>query len=267
MDNDLNNNTDNNVNVGNVIPNATTGDTAQVVPTPVSSENIQPIVSPASNIVTGESVNSDVSAIPQTVSAQPTVSTPQTTVNTVEQTSVVTETPIVNTTQNVTPSATVQPNVTNTKSNDEIAEKAYYKNIYTMMGIIVGAVLLIAGILLYFLLNGTIENRNRLTCTKTIQGEGYQEHIKRYYTFDNGLMMRVYLTHTYTYDELTDDIYDQTFGDVIKDEKQPISKYGFGTNVMRKDNVVTVTAYDVNYFEDTDKDVQKQNKDEGYTCE
>ena len=265
MDNNLNNNTDNNVNVANVIPGV--GDTIQVVPTPINAQSIQPA---ASTIVTGDNPNNVASTTPQTISAttQSTTTESQPTINTVQQPNIVTETPIVNTVQNVTPTTVQQQNVNNIKTNDdEVAEKAYYKKIYKMMGIIVGSVLLIAGILLYFLLNGSIENRNRLTCTKTIQGEGYQEHIKRYYTFDNGLMMRVYFTHTYTYDNLTDEVYDETYGNLIKDERQPISKYGFGTNVMREDNVVKVTAYDVNYFNENDKDILKKNKDEGYTCE
>lgn len=253
MDNNLNNNTENNVNVGNVIPGA--GETTQVIPTPVNIQSIQqPTVSPASNV---ETVNNNVQ---QTVATQPTV---------VERTPAVgAEVTTASISQpTVTQSAIVQSKVTNTVNNDEDAQKAYYKKIYTMMGIIVGSVLLIAGILLYFLLNGSIENRNRLTCTKTIQGEGYQEHIKRYYTFDNGLMMRVYLTHTYTYDNLTDDLYEEIFGNVISNDNQPLSKYGFGTGINRDGNVVTVTAYDVNYFESTDKDMLKKNKEEGFTCD
>lgn len=266
MDNNLNNNTDNNVNVGNVIPSATTSGTAQVVPTPVNSVDVQPIVSPASNIVTGESVSSVTSTTTQIVAdIQPTVSTTQTAANTVQQPTVVSTTPVVNATQTVTPGTIPQPDVTNTAIiGDE--QKGYYKKFYVMMGIIVGLVLLIAGILLYFLLNGSIQNRNRLTCTKTVQGEGYQEHIRRYYTFDKNLMMRVYFTHTFTYDELTDDVYNETYGELIKDDRLPISKYGFGTKVNRDGNIVTVTAYDVNYFESTDKDVKNQNNDEGFTC-
>ena len=120
---------------------------------------------------------------------------------------------------------------------------------------------------LYFLLNGSIENRNRLTCTKTIQGDGYEEHIKRYYTFDGGLMKRVYFTHTFTYDNLTDDIYDQTYGNLITNDNHPISKYGLGTNINRDGNVVTITSFEDNYSGEMDKDILKKNKSENFTCE
>lgn len=270
MDNNVNNNTENNVNVENVIPNAS--DTNPVVPTPINAQSIQPTVSSATNIVTGETVSNTASASLQTGTTQPVV-TETPTVGTEVPTASVTQpvgtvaTPSINTTQTVTPSATVKPSVSNSGNNDEVAQKAYYKKIYIMMGIIVGSVLLIAGILLYFLLNGTIENRNRLTCTKTIQGDGYQEHIKRYYTFDGGLMKRVYFTHTFTYDNLTDDMYDQKFGNVITNDNHPISSYGLGTNISRDGNVVTVTAFDDNYLGEFDKDILKRNKDEGYSCE
>ena len=258
MDNNLNNNTENNVNVGNVVPNDS--ETIQVIPTPVNVQSIeQTTASTVNNVVTDNNSNV-VSASLQSVATQP---------------SVVAETPVVGaeiSTANVVqptvaPSATVQPTVTNTLNNVDNAQKAYYKKIYIMMGIIVGGVLLIAGILLFFLLNGTIENRNRLTCTKTIQGEGYQEHIKRYYTFDGGVMKRVYYTHTFTYDNLTDDVYEQTFGNLIENDKHPISTYGLGTNINREDNIVTVTAFDDNYYEETDKDILKKNKNENFTCE
>jgi hypothetical protein len=121
--------------------------------------------------------------------------------------------------------------------------------------------------LLYFLLNGSIENRNRLTCTKTIQGEGYEEHIKRYYTFDGGVMKRVYVTHTFTYDELTDEMYNQTFDEIINNDTHFVTKYGLGTRIEKEDNVVTINAYDINYFESKVKDIEKKNKDEKFTCE
>ena len=264
MDNNLNNNTDNNVNVENVIPNAS--DANPVVPTPINAQSIQPTVGFATNIVTGETTSNVESAGLQTVAETPTVGTEVPTASVTQPVGTV-ATPSINTTQTVTPSATVKPSVSNSGNNDEVAQKAYYKKIYIMMGIIVSSVLLIAGILLYFLLNGTIENRNRLTCTKTIQGDGYQEHIKRYYTFDGGLMKRVYFTHTFTYDNLTDDMYEQKFGNVITNDNHPISSYGLGTNINRDGNVVTVTAFDDNYLGEFDKDILKRNKGEGYSCE
>ena len=225
MDNNVNN--ENNVNVGNVVPNVNTDDAAQLNIVPDSNEIVQPTAPTA---------------------IQPTIITQS---------------------QNSNASSTVTPVVTNQSNvkNNENMQAGYYKKFFVMMGIIVGGVLLISGILLYFLLNGTIENRNRLTCTKTVQGEGYEEHIIRYYTFDNKIMQRVYVTHTFTYNELTDDMYNQTFDEIINNKNHFISKYGLGTDISRKDKVVKISAYDINYLGEDVKDIEKKNKDENFTCE
>lgn len=246
MDNNLNNNAENNVNIGNTIPNVSGNDSAQTNVNPTSNGVTQP-VSSASTIVTSDSVNS-------VVTTTQTVPTPI-------QPTMITGNPVNNANPTITPTVVTQSNV-----NSDMQE-GYYKKIFVMMGIIVGSVLLISGILLYFLLNGSIENRNRLTCTKTIQGEGYEEHIKRYYTFDGGVMKRVYVTHTFTYDELTDEMYNQTFDEIINNDTHFVTKYGLGTRIEKEDNVVTINAYDINYFESKVKDIEKKNKDEKFTCE
>ncbi len=199
--------------------------------------------------------NNNVNVVPSVNSAQPAAVEPQPVA--------VSEIPVANNTSTIPPVVANQP----IANNIDNIQEGYYKKFFIMTGIIVGGVLLISGILLYFLLNGTIENRNRLTCTKTIQGEGYEEHIRRYYTFDSGIMKRVYVTHTFTYDELTEDMYNQTFDEIINNDKHFISKYGLGTSIVKENNVVTINAYDINYFEDEVKDIEKKNKDEKFTCE
>lgn len=247
MDNNGNNNTDNNVNIGMVQPNV---ENAQVSTAPASVEVVQPVASPATNIVNVDTSNVGVNVTDHL----------STTTNATQ--------PVVNaTTPNVATNTVVNPNVEKSGNNNENSQEKYYKKFFVMMGIIVAGVLLISGILLYFLLNGSIENRNRLTCTKNVQGEGYEEHVKRYYTFDGGVMKRVYFTHTFTYDELTDDMYNETYDEIINNDNHFISKYGLGTSITREENVVTITAYDINYFQDEVKDIKNKNDKEGFTCE
>ena len=120
MDNNLNNNTDNNVNVENVIPNAS--DANPVVPTPINAQSIQPTVSSVSDVVTENVVSSVVSASPQSVATQPAAVT--------EIPSVGTEISTANVSQTVAPSATVNPTVPNTGNNNDAVQNAYYKKIY-----------------------------------------------------------------------------------------------------------------------------------------
>lgn len=245
MDNNVNNNADNNINVENT---TTSVNTVQENANPTNNGIVQP-ASTNTDIITADGSNIPTNTIVQTNAVEP-------------QSVVVSEIPGVNTAATVTPIVTNQPSINN---NNNIQE-SYYKKFFIMMGIIVGGVLLISGILLYFLLNGSIENRNRLTCTKTIQGEGYEEHIRRYYTFDGGIMKRVYVTHTFTYDELTDDMYNQTFDEIINNDTHFVTEYGLGTNIVKEDNVVTINAYDINYSGEDVKSIEKKNKKEKFTC-
>ena len=41
----------------------------------------------------------------------------------------------------------------------------------------------------------------------------------------------------------------------------------FWNRIEKEDNVVTINAYDINYFESKVKDIEKKNKDEKFTCE
>lgn len=159
--------------------------------------------------------------------------------------------------------------VVNNNQINTINEEQSYKKAYIWIGVFVGIVLLIAGILLFFLLNGSIENRNRLTCTKTTQEDGYDYSIKKYFTFDNKKMVRVYYTYTFKYlTELSDDEYNETFGAYINiDNNVGSSKYGLATNVQRKRNIVEITSYEPNYFGEMFKDIETNNKKEGYSCE
>lgn len=170
---------------------------------------------------------------------------------------------------NVTPMVqNINPNVVNTQPVNNTKKKSY-KKFYIWMGIIMGFVLIIAGILLYFLLNGSIENRNRMTCTKTTQEEGYDYTIRRYYTFDNKKMVRVYYTYTFDYhNEITDDFYNTEFDSIINiNNNIGSSKYGLSTNIQKKDNSVIINAYEPNYYNEFYDDLKKNNTKDGYTCE
>lgn len=155
----------------------------------------------------------------------------------------------------------------NQVNNGNNGEKSY-KKLYIWMGIIVGIVLIVAVILMINLLNGSIENRNRLTCTKTTQENGYDYSIKRYYTFENDLMKRVYFTYTFEYkNELTDDMYNQTFDEIINNTTHGSTKYGLGTNIEKIENTVKITSYEPNYYSEMYDDIKKSNKKEGFSCE
>ena len=178
-------------------------------------------------------------------------------------------TPSVVTPTNVTPMVqNINPNVVNTQPVNNTEQKSY-KKFYIWMGIIMGFVLIIAGILLYFLLNGSIENRNRMTCTKTTQEEGYDYTIRKFYTFDNKKMVRVYYTYTFDYhNEITDDFYNTEFDSIINiNNNIGSSKYGLSTNIQKKDNSVIINAYEPNYYNEFYDDLKNTNTKDGYTCE
>ena len=127
--------------------------------------------------------------------------------------------------------------------------------------------MLLAFVLLGFLLTGTIANRNKLTCTLTTPESGYNYTIKRLYSFDDGIMQREDLTYTFTYNStFTDDMYNDTFGEIINNEKRGSSKYGLGTKISKEGNVVTITAFQPSYWNEPYKTVKKTKTSEGYTC-
>lgn len=158
-----------------------------------------------------------------------------------------------------------QPTNTGGNNNTNVEQKSY-KKFYTWMGIFVGLVLIIAGILLVFLLNGSIQNRNRLTCNKTTQESEYTYNVKRLYIFDEKIMQRVNLTYTFEYtNTLTDLQYNQDFDEVIN-STYGSTKYGFATNIKKEGNVVTITAFQPSYWGESLDKIKQINKDEGYTC-
>lgn len=170
---------------------------------------------------------------------------------------------------NVTPIVqNVNPNGEYTQPVNEEEQKSY-KKFYIWMGVIVGTVIMIACVLLFFLFNGDIENRNRMTCIKTTIEDKFDYEIKRYYTFDNKKMVRVYYTYTFDYfDELTEEEYNKTFSEIINiDNNIGSTKYGLNTRIQKKDNIVEITSYEPNYFGEFYKDLYKINTGNGYTCD
>jgi len=275
MENNLNNNMASNmntdVNAGVVDNNGVTNTVPTPIPTVVSQ------VSPASTIVTPTVTPVNVQPISQAqVVNQVPVQQVQTT-QPVQQVqpaaTVVTQNqPVMQggaTTVNSTiQNTTVPPINSNVSDNVDTDEEKSMKNTYIWIGVIVALVLVIAGVLLYFLLNGSIADRNRYTCTKTTQEDGYEYFIKRYYTLDNKVMVRVYYTYEFRYkDEYTDDMYNQTYDDIINNETNGITRYGLNTYIEKIDNTVRISAYEPNYFSENIKDIEKKNKDEGFTCE
>ena len=146
------------------------------------------------------------------------------------------------------------------KKKDEVST-----NTYLFVGFFVGFVLLAAGFLLVLLLNGTIGSRNRLTFSKTINDVGFTHVATRYYKFDKNVFTQVNNVDIYTFESLTDEEYFTRFDKLINDETNGISEYGFGTQISRKGNVVTITSYNPNFFGDTKDDVIEDNTKDGFT--
>lgn len=275
MENNLNNNMASNmntdVNAGVVDNNGVTNTVQTPIPTVVSQ------VSPASTVVTPTVTPVNVQPISQAqVVNQVPVQQVQTT-QPIQQVqpaaTVVTQNqPVMQggaTTVNSTiQNTTVPPINSNLSGNVDNDEEKSMKNTYIWIGVIVALVLVIAGVLLYFLLNGSIADRNRYTCTKTTQEDGYEYFIKRYYTLDNKVMVRVYYTYEFRYkDEYTDDMYNQAYDDIINNDTNGITRYGLNTSIQKDDDTVRISAYEPNYFSENIKDIEKKNKDEGFTCE
>lgn len=180
----------------------------------------------------------------------------------------------INNTVNQIPGAAVNTVSTNTNTvpvrnvqNNVVSGKKKINKFYLWSGIIVGIVLIAAILLLVCLLNGSIDNRNRLTCTSTSQEDGYTRTIQRYYTFDNNINQKVNYTYTFNYTGgLTDEVYNTDFDAIINDPNHGATKYGFGTQITRDGNIVTITAYEPSYWSETYDEIKALNKDEGYSC-
>ena len=169
----------------------------------------------------------------------------------------------------------VTPIVQNINPNGEYVQPAStgeqksYKKFYIWMGVIVGTVMMVACVLLFFLVSGDIENRNRMTCIKNSIEDGFDYQIKKYFTFDNKKMVRVYYTYSFDYhDELTDDMYNKYFDEILNiDNNVGSTKYGLNTNIQKKGNLVEINSYEPNYYGEYYKDILKDNTRNGYTCE
>lgn len=221
-----------------------------------------------SGTVTTQTINS------QSVTSQPVYTQPV--VQQVNSATVAHVTPVVNTqsVNNVTPVIPVintVPPMVNPATNGNVLPQnlknngGFSTNTYLLVGFFVGFVLLVAGFLLFLLLSGTIGSRNRLTFSKTINDVGYTHVAMRYYKFDGNVYTQVNNVDTFTFTSLTDDEYNTKFDKFINDETNGISEYGFGTQISRNGNVVTITSYNPNFFGDTKDDVKENNLKEGFT--
>lgn len=203
------------------------------------------------------SVNNNVNNLGTTNVVTPTNAT---TTNTTMVNSASTATPVANT------ATVVNPNVTTTIQTANTTQKNN-SNFYLIVGFFVGFVLLAAIFLLVLLLTGVIGNRNRLTCTKTVNEDGYTHVTQKFYKFDGNVYTQVNNVDTYTYTNLTDDVYNQTFEKIINNESNGVTSFGFGTQISREGNVVKITSYNPNFFGKTYDDVKGEDEGNGFTCE
>ena len=151
-------------------------------------------------------------------------------------------------------------NNVNTKNNSG------KKNIYMKAIIAIIVVLIVSIGLLIFLLTGSISNRNKLVCKKTTNENGYTYEIKNVYS--NGDKGATRIDHTYTFNynsNLTDDLYNDTFDSIIN-SSSGVTEYGFETKISRDGNVVTITAYVLEYFSGDFKTIKKNQKSKGFSC-
>ena len=158
----------------------------------------------------------------------------------------------------------VNANAVNVGINNTNNSQKNSNTAYIWIFVFVGIVIVVAVILLIMLFTGVIDNRNRLTCTKTTQEDGYDYTIKRYYILEDGINQRVELTYTFDYNgTLTDDLYESTFKKYLDNTT---TKYGFDTKVTRDEDIVTITAYQPTFFNETEKELKSTNSSEGYSC-
>ena len=158
----------------------------------------------------------------------------------------------------------VSSQVANTVTNAQVVTPSVNPTTVTV-GSIAGVVVLGSIVLLVLLVTGVIGNRNRLTCTKTTNENGYVYNEKRIYKFDKGFYTEVNKILTFNYSNLTDDMYETEFNDIFE-SVGGVTKYGFGTQVTREGNIVTVTAYEPRYLEQKYDDIKTANTREGFSC-
>ena len=215
----------------------------------------QTVASNPSGVSVQSTVTQNASVVHPTQAAATSVQPLQTVATTVQSTPVAANNPTV--TIPVQPTVGTPNNMSGNKKNDT--------NTFLIVGFFVGFVLLVAIFLLVLLVTGVIGNRNRLTCTKTINEEGYTHYVERFYKLDKGIYTRVENTDVYTYTSLTDEVYNEKFGPIIE-ITSGVTEYGFGTKINREGNIVTITSYNPNFFGDTIDDVKSDNAKEGFTC-
>lgn len=148
-------------------------------------------------------------------------------------------------------------NNTSSKSNNSI---------YIWISVIVGFVLIVAIILLVLLLNGTIMNRNKLTCTRSSEEGLYTLDIKKIYRFDKGEFYRVDEFRTLTYhSNLTDEAYELEFSDLINNPTG-VSQYGFNTKISKEGNVVNISYYNPKILDQSYDNIKTTNESDGFVC-
>lgn len=155
----------------------------------------------------------------------------------------------------------VNPNI-----NGQVVNNNNNNNMYIWISVIVGFVLVIAIILLVLLLNGSIMNRNKITCTRLTEEGNYSLDIKKIYRFDKGEYYRVDEFRTLTYHSgLTDDAYKLEFNDLINNPTG-VSQYGFNTKISKEENVVKISYYNPKILEETYESIRSSNTADGFTC-
>lgn len=151
-------------------------------------------------------------------------------------------------------------------SNQNNINSKNNNSMYIWISVIVGFVLLMAVILLVLLLNGSIMNRNKITCTRTTEEGNYTLDIKKIYRFDKGEYLRVDEFRTLTYHStLTDEAYELEFNDLI-DNPTRVSQYGFNTQISKEGNVVSISYYNPKILEETEESIRTSNTNDGFTC-
>jgi len=222
-------------------------------------------------------MNNNVNNMGATVSSgptnvQPVSPQPINTVNTTVPSQAIASQPVSSgTTMAAVNAVPTQPvNVTSVSNANTINKSVHKKsgissNTYLIVGFFVGFALLAAGFLLVLLLTGTIGGRNRLNFTKVVNGDGFTHVAQRYYKFEGDVYTQVQNVDTFTFTSLTDEEYNVRFDKIINNESNGITEYGFGTQISREGNVVTITSYNPNFFGDTKDDVIESNTREGFT--
>lgn len=256
MNDNLNNNVNTGVSATNGVPN-TVGVTSQVNTAVVNPVGVSSQVSASATtpVVSSSQVNTGV--------VNPTTNVVSSAVN------LQNAAPISNGgVQNTVPVSTVNVTPSNVyAANNNIGNDGVASNVYILVGTIVGIVILAAVFLLVLLVTGVIGNRNKLTCNKITNEEGYVFTENRVYRFNDGpYYTKIDKTFIFDFTMLTDEMYNEKFSSLI-DKENTVSTYGFGSNIIREGNRVIVTSYEPKIFDKTVDDVLISTDKEGFTCD